>query len=368
MRRLQVLVLALGVVGALLLGLTEIALRLASAFNPALARTMRSYDPLAAQIVPIGRLGYRQRPSTTKTYANGATATANAMGFRGPAVSREKPEGTVRIVLLGGSTTHGWGVEDSATIDAHLRNVLGSRYPDTQFEVLNLALDGFDSNAMLERLRAEGVTYHPDIVIVNEGINDVRNVRIPDLQDPDERMLIWESVLRRLRAEQAAGGPSTWSRTKHTLMVARLPGVLRDVTRNRQIQGARGSETVHPLGIEIFTRNLHRMAALTDSVGAVLLLSTPPSSLRTKYRPSDVSTISYWVVNAETTQQVRDTLASRLRGVADSIRMAGGRAGHVPHALSDDLFFDDCHLTSRGNLRMAEDFARAIAPWLPTAR
>jgi lysophospholipase L1-like esterase len=366
-RRLQVVLVALGVVGALLLGLTEVALRVASASNPALARTMRSYDPLAVQIVPIGRLGYRQRPGTSLTYINGATATANSLGYRGPEVSLEKPAGTVRIILLGGSTTHGWGVEDTATIDAHMREILASRYPGMRFEVLNLALDGFDSNALVERLRAEGVGYRPDIVIVNTGINDVRNVRIPNLQDPDERMLIWESVLRRLRAEREAGGPSLWSRTKHTLMIARLPGLLRDATTNRQIQVARPTEKVHPEGIEIFTRNLHRMAAIADSAGAVLLLSTPPSSLRTKYKPDDVSRISYWVINAETTQQVRDTLSARLRGVADSIRVAGGRVGHVPHSLSDDLFFDDCHLTSRGNRQMAEDFATAIAAWLPKA-
>lgn len=355
---------ALAAVGLVTLGVFEGALRVASATSPALASTLRSYDPLAVQIVPIGQYGYRQRPGARLTYRNGTSATANALGFRGPEVSLEKPAGTLRILLLGGSTTHGWGVDDSATIDAHLRDILHARYPERRFEVLNLALDGFDSHALVERLRAEGLRYDPDVVIVNTGINDVRNVRIPNLQDPDERMLIWESVLRRLRAEEAAGGPSLWSRTKHRLMVARMPGVLRDATTNRRIQQGRPVESVHPEGIEIFTRNLHRMAALADSADALLLLSTPPSSLRSKYQPQDVSSISYWVINAETTQQVRDTLAARLRGVADSMRTAGGRVAHVPHALPDEVFFDDCHLTGRGNRMMAEDFATALGPWL----
>lgn len=367
MRRLQVVVLALVVVGALLFGVTEGALRVAAALNPALAKTMRRYDPLAVQIVPIGRLGYRQRAGTTLTYGNGAKAHANSLGYRGPEVSLGKPAGTVRIILFGGSTTHGWGVDDTATIDAYLRERLARDHPGRRFEVLNLALDGFDSNAIVERLRAEGVKFQPDFIIVNTGINDVRNVRIPNLQDPDERTLIWESVLRRLRAEQATGGPSLWSRAKHTLMIARLPSILGDATTNRRTESARPTEKVNPEGIQIFTRNLHRVAALADSAGAILLLSTPPSSLRTKYKPDAVSTISYWVVNAETTQQVRDTLAARLRGVADSMRLAGGRVGHVPHSLSDDLFFDDCHLTSRGNRQMAEDFASAIDAWLPKA-
>ena len=39
----------------------------------------------------------------------------NDQGFRGPSVNRAKPEGTVRIVCLGGSSVFGTGNTDDGT-------------------------------------------------------------------------------------------------------------------------------------------------------------------------------------------------------------------------------------------------------------
>ena len=59
---------------------------------------------------------------------------SNALAYRGP----ECPSpGTVRIILLGGSTTYGYGVNDDQTIDAYMRSLLPEHYPGRHFEVVN---------------------------------------------------------------------------------------------------------------------------------------------------------------------------------------------------------------------------------------
>src|SRR5262245_52633443 len=105
-------------------GLGELAVRGVALVNGDWSRRLRGSDPAASVIEPHGELGYRQKPRSTYRYINGTKATSNAMGFRGPEVAIPKPPELIRIVLLGGSTTHGWGVNDSETIDTFMRREL----------------------------------------------------------------------------------------------------------------------------------------------------------------------------------------------------------------------------------------------------
>src|SRR5438309_327144 len=140
------------VVGAVLM---EGVVRLYAVVDRRFAAGFREFDPMAVQIEPHGARGYRQRPSSVFHYVNGTAATSNALGYRGPVVPLHPSPGTVRIILLGGSTTHGWGVPDEQTIDAQMRTLFKERYPERRFEVVNLAFDGYDSYQLLERLTSD---------------------------------------------------------------------------------------------------------------------------------------------------------------------------------------------------------------------
>ena len=133
--------------------LAEGTIRAYASVNRAFGAGLKEFDPMAVQIEPHGRLGYRQRPNSVLHYGNGAVATANSMNYRGPEVPLHPAPGTIRIILLGGSTTHGFGVADDQTIDTYMRQQLTAKYPGVRFDVVNLALDGYDALQMLERLR-----------------------------------------------------------------------------------------------------------------------------------------------------------------------------------------------------------------------
>lgn len=320
-------------------------------------------DPFAVLVEAHGDLGYRQKADRTFHYENGTTATSNSMGFRGPEVAIPKAPGTVRVLLFGGSTTHGWGVDDAETIDRHMSEMLRNRHPGRTFEVINLAFDGYDAYQILERLRSDGLRLEPDFIIVNTGVNDVRNARFPDLKDRDPRTILWLSEITRSREEQRRGGPTLWTRTKHYLYLARLPATAR--AARSQPDSTERVIGPYPDALDYFETNLTRIIAAASKASAVVLLSTEPSSLTTRYQPDDTSPISYWIRDAATTQAYRDSLDARLHGVASRASSGGYRVARVPYLeLEPGLFLDDAHLNGEGNRRMAEAFVAAIEPFL----
>jgi lysophospholipase L1-like esterase len=343
--------------------LAEVTTRVfARASSSELAGRLR-IDPNEVHVEPHGDLGYRQRPNRTFRYRNDTFATSNAMGFRGPEVPVAKPAGTIRVLLLGGSTTHGWGVPDDQTIDHFMRERLASRYPGSAFDVVNLAFDGYDSYQLFERLRSDGLRLDPDFVIVNAGVNDVRNARYPDLQDRDPRTIIWLSEMIRLR-EEARTGTSLWTRTKRYLYLSRLPGAV----RSQLSQAPDTLRTPYPDAIDNFERNLIRIVELARGAGAVVLLSTEPSSLLTKYQPGDTSEISYWIGDAATTQAYRDSLDGRLQHVVDRRGYDDRSVVRVPYVrIAPELFLDDAHLGPEGNSQMADALIEALDPFISAA-
>lgn len=342
-------------------------LRLYAAAGGEVGRRLNEHDPLRVLIEPMGDLGYRQRPRSVMRYPNGAFASANSLGFRGPEVTREKPVGIVRVVLLGGSTTHGWWVNDRETIDAHMRVMLAQLAPFQRFEVINAALDGYDSYQLLERLRIDVLPLRPDIVIINSGINDVRNARFTEIADGDSRTLLWGNVLERLRREQVEG-PSIWSLAKHHSLLLRLPGFLNLLLAspsdraNDQISQGEGESTVFftPDAADYFERNLVRIAETARVAGIKLIFSTPPSSLTQGYRSTSGLRVNYIIGDNATTQAYRDTLAGRMQRVAAAHSSGGFFIPYLAPTVPLADFLDDAHLSTTGNRIVAEAFTRAV--------
>jgi hypothetical protein len=121
----------------------------------------------------------------TPGYVDSRGVTHNAQGFRRTSdVAREKPPGTYRIFLMGGSTAYGLGgvwphiqkkyevLKNSETIDAYLEKQLSSRFPGTRFEVINAAIPSIWTHHHLIYLNQKILKYSPDMVILLDGYND----------------------------------------------------------------------------------------------------------------------------------------------------------------------------------------------------
>lgn len=103
----------------------------------------------------------------------------NNHGFRGPDIDIVKPGGTIRIFLVGGSTTYDHaGPEGSHTGD-FLSARLAQQFPGKRFEVLNAGVDGYHSLQGLILIASRLVDFAPDFIVVMNGDNDA-SIRLLD--------------------------------------------------------------------------------------------------------------------------------------------------------------------------------------------
>lgn len=109
----------------------------------------------------------------------------NAQGFRRREdVLREKPTGTIRVFLMGGSTAYGLRslsqagmdrypvIRNDETIDHYLEELLQRRFPEHRVQVINAAVTSFFSHHHLIYLNQKVLEYDPDVVIFLDGFND----------------------------------------------------------------------------------------------------------------------------------------------------------------------------------------------------
>ena len=106
----------------------------------------------------------------------------NEDGYRGLATPMDRRPGVYRILCLGGSTTYGTGVgrwEDAypAVLERLLREDLPDGYHDV--EVINGGLTWGTSAEMLTHYHFKYHYYRPDLVIINEGLNDAEGYTLP---------------------------------------------------------------------------------------------------------------------------------------------------------------------------------------------
>ena len=99
---------------------------------------------------------------------------ANSYGFRGPAITYEKPPSRLRIAAIGDSITDGFYVDDPATYPAQLEQILRGEGVDA--EVLNAAHGGGSINKELAILRKCVLPLRPDVVILTFVTNDISDI------------------------------------------------------------------------------------------------------------------------------------------------------------------------------------------------
>jgi lysophospholipase L1-like esterase len=112
------------------------------------------------------------------------------------------------ILCLGESTTDAGGKD---SYPDQLEKILNRRLPAVKFTVLNKALPGLTSHAILSELEGYLAEYKPDIVTAMMGINDVRlgNAGGPRGPAPSRWRLakLWSHVRESFAARRLARAP-----------------------------------------------------------------------------------------------------------------------------------------------------------------
>lgn len=144
--------------------------------NPSLEDLADAYSDLEPShlLVP----DYICRPN----YKEGGIIT-DQFGFVNHPVRVPKPAGVIRVVCIGGSTTHEDNPGGSRTTD-FLQRFFDAQYPAGRVEIINCGIAGSGSNEMRRHAR-DYLKYEPDLILYYEGINDIvvhlnaRNWQLP---------------------------------------------------------------------------------------------------------------------------------------------------------------------------------------------
>ncbi len=150
----------------------------------------------------------------------------NAMGCRAEDVPLEKPAGVVRIVTVGGSTTYETLVRRNDRIYTYLLERLLDRWADDhrlgrRFEVIDCGVPGATSAENLGRYMFALSDYRPDLLLVQQGLNDAIPRSLPRMsRDYREFSKTWDErgptddrwfLVRLVRAARNKFGSSIWT-------------------------------------------------------------------------------------------------------------------------------------------------------------
>jgi hypothetical protein len=135
------------------------------------------------RLSPNPRIIYEFKPDLDVTFIDAPT-TINSAGFRGPSYPKAKPAGTRRIVGLGDSFMFGHGVADDAVYLQVLEELLDRFATEVRFETVNTAVPGYNTVMEVETLRAKGLAYAPDVVLIHFVGNDLELPNFIRVEEP----------------------------------------------------------------------------------------------------------------------------------------------------------------------------------------
>jgi len=112
-------------------------------------------------------------PSIPDSLATGPVwgVSLNSDGFRDDDFPSEKPPSLFRIICLGDSWTFGQNAVEDQAYPRRLKALLKQEFPAGDFEVLNIAVQGYASYHGVRLLR-KFIALHPDVVVIAFAMND----------------------------------------------------------------------------------------------------------------------------------------------------------------------------------------------------
>ena len=218
----------------------------------------------------------------------------STQGLRNELVVVPKPAGTYRILALGDSITEGPGVELQGTLIKILERLLAEKWVGIEtVEVVNAGTGDYGTEQELIWLRERGVSYEPDLVILNLYLNDSRSFVPPAsftaaynnfLVEHSAFYTFWRSLVRQQLVAQnqattdfrfrflpawEAGGWRTDSKALTQLIqsadqdwglawydeeLLRIEGMLTEMIQLAQTEGFELQLVIFPVNVQVYTQ------------------------------------------------------------------------------------------------------------------
>src|SRR5579862_3865470 len=151
----------------------EVALRVIFAHSLDFSMEMWKYAVKLKRPVANADLSFAHAPNRS-AFLMGVPVSINSEGLRDREFSLEKPPDVYRVMMLGDSTTFGWGVKEEDTAAKFLERKLNSNLPAgySRAEVMNAGVGNYDTVQEVTYYETIGWKYHPDLIVLVFFIND----------------------------------------------------------------------------------------------------------------------------------------------------------------------------------------------------
>jgi len=191
----------------------------------------------------------------------------------------------IRIVFIGGSTTYSVGIRDNKRIFSYLLEKLLYKYyqdilPNKEIQVINAGMGGATSAESLLRLIFFVSEIHPDLVVIQHGLNDVWP-RMYGTTESDfgNYRRTWGSPNHFSSSQPLAYGllNAAADRSLFLTILLRKFGIKGAYTIGSMVtrqDAKQNSSFLSTNGTKYFERNTRYMIALCRSMGAKVLIST----------------------------------------------------------------------------------------------
>jgi len=375
-------ILALVVAAALTFGLLE-------AGSYAYLRMFRGYDG-------VHLMNYEFDPykniRLTPNFRDTRGIQHNAEGFRrSEDTPREKPPGTYRIFLMGGSTGYGlqslsrYGerkypvIRNDETIDHYLEQFLDGKIPGMRIEVINAAITSFCSHHHLIYLNQTILKFHPDLIIFLDGFNDYYNY--------DAGFDQWRDYAYQERASRFMAEPtlsawlyySGWWLFRKSHFVHLAGRALNNTSQliRAASRGARPRLDVETALTNLrvnaennFVKMVERNGLILAHEGVVPVFALQPEiAFRQSKKFSPLEQQIYDEMNTYWAENYIDFKNRARRVVIEYLERATKATGATFMDLTDvfdgveeDVYTDYCHLTPIGNRTLAENLGAQLLP------
>lgn len=126
--------------------------------------SLKEIRALQSNIIPVPYISYVPDPDYEGH---------NGLGYRGPEIAIPKPQGTYRIISMGGSTTYSTGTTEEESYPAFLESILRDDYGYSNIEVINAGVSGYTSWEILSSFAFRVLELQPDMLIYYGALNDL---------------------------------------------------------------------------------------------------------------------------------------------------------------------------------------------------
>ncbi len=316
-----------------------------------LSKTWASYiasrETVFATAASQAEVGFKREPHARLRWARRTILETNALGFRDKEFYVSKMPNVIRISFLGDSVSEGFGIKVRERFSNLIEDKLNHGHLGASFESYNFSVSGHATVDEYSILKNEVLRYKPDFLILQIGENDFdRNLWFKNLKKTDGKM-----TQPTTREEQAKQGfrAKEWLRNHSALYLAIAERLNYFALRNgfKSFWSPNRSK-----GLEIGPSEWVATEELLEEMVGICRRSK--IKLMMTYFPRDIEVFSRDKESATILNERLAAVAKRLRVPFVDVLTPFRRDGR------SNLYFDDCHLTPKGNRIVADIVADRI--------